>query len=141
MDTTPVRLYPRGTYLCVICQDDLSTLLLCQTCTVVTTHSITIPVIWLKESEKSGLFRPSFKSIIPTTSILEEVKVVKREKGLVEVDQSQIPRLKKQISVDATSSGQGRDGNESVCSDTRNGTGVVEVSKKIKYPYFKVIAF
>ena len=56
---------------------------------------------------------------------------MKKEKGLVEVDQSQIPRLKKQISVDATCSGQGRDGNESVCSDTRNGTGVVEVSKKI----------
>ena len=108
MDTPPVRLYLRGTYLCVKSQDDLSILLLCQTCTVVTTHSITIPVIWLKES---------FKANILTTSILEEAKVVKREKGLVEVDQSQITRLKNLTIVDATRSGQDRHENESVCCD------------------------
>merc|ERR1712179_24370 len=92
-DASPSRLYPRGTYLCVVSQDDLETLVLCQTCTVVTSHSITIPVIWLKESMVAGLFRPSFEAFIPTTSIVEEVMVVKREKGIVEVDRSQNPKF------------------------------------------------
>ena len=80
---------------------------------------------------ETGLFRPSFKANILTTSILEEAKVVKREKGLVEVDQSQITRLKNLTIVDATRSGQDRHENESECCDTRNASDEVEVIKKI----------
>ena len=75
----------------------MGSLLLCQTCSVVTTTSTTIPVTWLKQCDTAGLFNPSLRFSIPVSSIVGGVVVSKRENGLVELDPSEIDRLLKQV--------------------------------------------
>jgi len=92
---SPSRLYKNGAYICVLSPDSVGSFLMCQTCSVVTTASTNIPIIWFKQCQEPGLFSPSLKFNIPATSIVGEVNVIKREKAVVELDPSEIPRLLK----------------------------------------------
>ena len=94
MDFTapPTRLYPRGSYLCVTSQTSPGTLLMCKTSTVVTTTSIMVPVLWLKQTDQAGVFRHSFKSDVLVSSIIGEVVVIEKGKTVV-LDMSEIARL------------------------------------------------
>jgi len=94
----PSRLYKNGTYICVWSPEGMGTLLLCQTCTVVTSSSVSIPVIWLKQSNTAGKFIPSLKFNILVATIVGEVTVTKRENDLIELDQTEMERLYKLVS-------------------------------------------
>ena len=91
MDFTapPTRLYPRGSYLCVTSQTSPGTLLMCKTSTVVTTTSIMVPVLWLKQTDQAGVYRHSFKSEVLFSSIIGEVMVTEKGKT-VEVDMLEV---------------------------------------------------
>ena len=91
MDPTapPTRLYPRGAYLCVTSQTSPVTFLMCKTCTVVTTNSILVPVLWLRQMDQAGIYRISIKSDVLVSSIIGEVMVTEMGKT-VEVDMLEV---------------------------------------------------
>jgi hypothetical protein len=94
MDFTapPTRLYPRGSYLCVTSQTSPGTLLMCKTSTVVTTTSIMVPVLWLKQTDQPGVFCHSFKSDVLVSSTIGEVVVTEKGNTVV-LDISEMERL------------------------------------------------
>ena len=67
---------------------------MCKTSTVVTTTSIMVPVLWLKQTDddQAGVFRHSFKSDVLVSSIVGEVVVTEKGKTVV-LDMSEIARL------------------------------------------------
>ena len=65
---------------------------MCKTSTVVTTTSIMVPVLWLKQTDQAGVFRLSFKSDVLVSSIIGEVEVTEKGKTVV-LDMSEIARL------------------------------------------------
>ena len=90
----PTRLYQKGAYLCVTSQDDLGSLLMCQTSTVVTSTSVKVQVIWLRQTEQVGVFHHSFKAEVLVRNILGKVVVTVKGKDVL-LDRAELARLNK----------------------------------------------
>ena len=93
---SPAKLYSKGSFLIIRDDSNQGSVLLCQTCTVVTNASLKILVHWLKQTDNEGIFQYLFKSEVDTERILGIAHVVKDGSNIV-IDATEIVRLKKLV--------------------------------------------